>query len=127
MSNRMLACFFLIFLSVHFTAFAYSTVAALPKQAEELESHEWHKEPVYMDRAMGKLVFGSINLLLGWTELFTEPYEAAGVGDNIFWGIGKGIFNFAGDTAGGALTILTFPFTTLKIPLPEGGVETQEF
>ena len=70
----------------------------------------------------GKFYYGFKNLLLGWTELITEPDESIWNGENVLVGLVRGTWNAVGQTAGGALQVLTFPFTRFDIPLPEGGV-----
>ena len=83
----------------------------------------WTSEVGYSNRAMGKLGFGVKNLLLGWTELFTEPKEAIDGGGNFFAGLGTGLMNGVFQTLGGAVHIVTFPITNLDVPLPEGGTQ----
>ncbi len=81
----------------------------------------WAHETGYVNQAKGKLVYGVKNVLFGWTELFTQPYEDAQNGENIFMGIGKGVWNAVGQTVGGALHLVTFPIPAIDVPLPEGG------
>jgi len=74
------------------------------------------------------LFFGLKNVLLGWTEPFTEAYKAAGQskrGRVVQGAIGfcEGIGNGVIDTIGGAQHVLTFPLTRVDIPLPENGVQ----
>lgn len=82
----------------------------------------WKKETGWANQARGKLVFGSKNTLLGWTELITEPYQAARAGRNVAVGFGLGLWNGLVDTAGGTAQLVTFPITSWDVPLPEGGV-----
>ena len=82
----------------------------------------WAHERGWANQARGKFVFGAKNTLLGWTELFTEPYEAAKSGRNVAGGVGRGLWNGVMDTAGGAAHLVTFPVTKLDLPLPEGSV-----
>ena len=81
----------------------------------------WAQETGYVNQAKGKLVYGVKNVLLGWTELFTQPYEDAQNGENVLLGIGKGVWNAVGQTIGGALHLVTFPIPAIDVPLPEGG------
>lgn len=90
-------------------------------------SADWDKEPEYINRAFGKLAFGFWNFLLGWTKIAREPYEAAVLDDNVLIGAARGLAWGVLDTAGGFLNMITFPITALKIPLPEGGVDSREF
>ena len=72
----------------------------------------------YSDQAVGKFKFGLTNTLLGWTEIFTEPYASKSIE-----GVGKGLWNGIGDTVGGALHLVTFPFPMIDVPLPDGGTD----
>lgn len=83
----------------------------------------WTAEVGYGTRAVSKLGFGIKNLLLGWTELFTEPKEASAEGRNVLGGLGVGLKNALENTLGGVVHIVTFPVTGVDAPLPEGGVE----
>ena len=83
----------------------------------------WTDEVGWGDQAKGKAIYGGKNLLLGWTELFTQPYDNVQMGENFFVGIGKGIWNGVGQTVGGALHLVTFPITAIDVPLPEGGTQ----
>ena len=82
----------------------------------------WTKETGYGNRVGQKLVFGVKNLLLGWTEFFTEPYAACQNKTNFLKGLGMGLKNGIEDELGGVVHILTFPVTSVDAPLPEGGV-----
>ncbi len=82
----------------------------------------WTSEVGYADRVKGKFIFGAKNLLLGWTELFTEPREASQEGGNVLAGIGVGVKNAVEDTLGGAVHLVTFPIPAIDAPLPQGGV-----
>ena len=83
----------------------------------------WADEVGYANQAKGKLVYGVKNVLLGWTELFTQPHEAIQNGENVFVGLGKGVWNGVGQTVGGALHAITFPIPAIDVPLPEGGTQ----
>ena len=87
------------------------------------EASPWTAEAGWSAKAVGKLGFGVKNLLLGWTELFTEPKEASSESRSVLGGLGTGLVNAVADTLGGALHLVTFPITGLDVPLPEGGVE----
>lgn len=82
----------------------------------------WASEADYGAKAVGKLKYGVKNTLLGWTSLFTTPYEATQAGDNVLVGIVQGLWNGVGQTVGGAAHAVTFPIPAIDIPLPEGGV-----
>ena len=84
---------------------------------------EWTEQVGYMDRAKCKLAFGGKNALLGWTELYREPREAAREDTSVMKGIGRGVVNMLGDTVGGVLHVATFPVTALDVILPEGGTD----
>ena len=89
---------------------------------QDYTASPWTSETGWSSRAVGKLGFGAKNLLLGWTELFTEPKEALDEGGNFFAGLGHGVVNAVADTVGGAVHVITFPITGVDAPLPEGGV-----
>jgi len=76
-----------------------------------------------MQKCMGKAGDGLTNLALGWTEIFTEPYDAGKKGDNVLVGLGKGLWNAVGDTVGGAINLVTFFIPKATVPLPEGGID----
>jgi len=83
----------------------------------------WTSEAGYANRAKGKLIFGVKNLLLGWTDLYTETREAMEAGDNAFLGLGVGLKDTIENELGGAVHLVTFPITAIDAPLPEGGVQ----
>ena len=83
----------------------------------------WTSEVGYSNRAIGKLGFGIKNLLLGWTDLFTETKEATDAGGNFFKGLGVGLKDAVENELGGAVHLVTFPITCLDAPLPEGGTQ----
>ena len=82
----------------------------------------WVAESGWANQAKGKLVFGLKNLLLGWTELVTEPKEAVNSGGNFFMGLGKGLKNALWDELGGVVHTVTFFVPQIDAPLPQGGV-----
>jgi len=84
---------------------------------------EWSVQPTYSKQAAGKLKFGLTNVLLGWTALFREPIKAARSGENVFVGIGRGVWTAVGQTVGGAAHAVSFPVTAIDVPLPEGGTD----
>ncbi len=97
-------------------------VVAMPAMSFAGGASPWTTETRWLDRSDGKFYHGLKNLLWGWTELITEPDEAMWRGESILGSLGRGVWNAVGQTAGGALQVLTFPFTWFDIPLPEGGV-----
>ena len=90
---------------------------------KDFTASPWTHETTYSSRAIGKLGFGVKNLLLGWTDLFVEPMDASHAGENVLKGIGIGIKDTVENEIGGALHLITFPFTTIDVPLPEGGTQ----
>lgn len=76
-----------------------------------------------LEKCGSKLGTGLTNVLLGWSEIFTEPYEAAKNDENVLVGVGKGLWNAVGDTVGGALNTVTFFIHGYSVPLPEGGIQ----
>ena len=83
----------------------------------------WASEATYGTKACAKLKYGAKNALLGWTSLFTTPREAMQAGDNLFVGIGQGVWNAVGQTVGGVAHAVTFPIPAIDIPLPRGGTD----
>ena len=110
MSKRILI-FLLVFSLFVASAYAYQATPS-----------SWTKETDPSARGLAKFKFGLTNLFLGWTEIFTEPYEAWESHGNIFKGVAKGIIYGAADTVGGALHIATCPIP-MDVPLPEGGTD----
>lgn len=90
---------------------------------KDYTSSPWTKEVGWSNRAIGKLGFGLKNLLLGWTDLFTEPSEASNAGQNVLKGVGIGLKDAVENELGGAVHVLTFPITGIDAPLPEGGTQ----
>lgn len=82
----------------------------------------WTEQITYRDKLKGKLDFGFKNFLGGWTEIFTEPNDYHKEGKNVAEGTAKGIWNAVVFTVGGLLHIVTFPLTSLDVPLPDNGV-----
>lgn len=87
----------------------------------------WTSQVGYCRRAFGKLGFGIKNLLLGWTELFTESHEAVIAGDSVFYSLAKGVTYAVLDELGGVVHLATFPITALDVPLPDGGTHVLSF
>lgn len=83
----------------------------------------WTTKQQWVEKADGKLYYGAKNLLLGWTELFTEPFDAYREKRNIAGGVWEGLGNAIGQTVGGAAHVATFPITQIDVPLPEGGTQ----
>ena len=102
--------------------FILGLVIMAPTPSYAAAPSAWTREKRWIDRSDGKLYHGLKNLLFGWTELVTEPDESIGNGESILTGLVRGVWNAVGQTAGGALEVLTFPFTQFDVPLPEGGV-----
>ena len=90
---------------------------------KEYTASPWTQKSGWSNRAVGKLGFGVKNLLLGWTDLFIEPKEAADEGNNLLAGVGIGVKDAVENTLGGAVHILTFLCTEIDAPLPEGGTQ----
>lgn len=82
----------------------------------------WTEQETYMAKTGGKLEFGLMNLLLGWTDLYHEPYMAAVENRSVLLGLGKGIVDSIINMVGGAVHLVTFPIP-LDCPLPDNGVQ----
>ncbi len=90
---------------------------------KEYTSSPWTHETGWSNRAVGKLGFGLKNLLLGWTDLFVEPKEAADSGEGLLKGLGVGLKDALENELGGVVHLITFPITAIDAPLPEGGTQ----
>jgi hypothetical protein len=86
----------------------------------------WADGVTYGEKTGGKLKYGLTNTFLGWTSLFRTPMAASRAGENVFVGIGKGVWNAVGQTVGGAAHAVTFFIPQIDIPLPEGGTNVLE-
>lgn len=64
----------------------------------------WAESKNWAVSAPGKLTRGVINLGLGWTNMFVEPFQT----DSVMEGIGKGISDFLIRTFQGAGEIILF-------------------
>ena len=98
-------------------------VALLAGPVTASAASSWASGATYGEQATGKLKYGLTNLLLGWTELFREPKRASAAGENVFAGIGRGVWNAVGQTVGGVAHLVTFPIPAIDIPLPRGGTD----
>ena len=96
-------------------------MVALPATASA--ASPWADEVGWGNQAKGKFGYGAKNLLLGWTELFTQPYDDFQNGENVFVGLAKGVWNGVGQTVGGAAHLVTFLIPQIDVPLPEGGTQ----
>jgi len=83
---------------------------------------EWTQEATYEAKVEKKFRYGVENVLAGWTEVFTEPYERRHSTKDLITGLFVGIFNAVVDTVGGAVHLVTAPITQIDVPLPEDGV-----
>lgn len=90
---------------------------------KDYTASSWTEKTGWGERATAKLGFGLQNALLGWTEILLQPKKALDAGDNFFVGLGTGFKNGVADTLGGVIHTLTFPFTELDAPLPNGGTQ----
>ena len=99
------------------------SVALLSGPMAASAASSWASGATYNEKAVGKLKYGLTNTLLGWTELFREPKRASEAGENLFVGIGRGVWNAVGQTVGGVAHAVTFPIPAIDIPLPRGGTD----
>lgn len=84
----------------------------------EFPPSQWTKETTYVSKTIGKLGFGLVNVIGGWTGIVTEFHEQpeTNIGAACFRAIGRVVTN----TVGGALHAVTFP-APFDIRLPGGG------
>jgi hypothetical protein len=106
--------------------FVVLAVALLAAPMSASAASPWADGATWGEKATGKLKYGLTNTLLGWTSLFRTPSEEMQAGENFFVGVGHGLWNGVGQTVGGILHLVTFPLTTIDIPLPQGGTDILE-
>jgi hypothetical protein len=85
----------------------------------------WTEEDTYGEKTMGKLQFGLLNTLLGWTDIFWEPIRSSKKCescDSVWTGLGKGLTDAVVNEVGGAIHLITFPIPA-DLPLPDNGVQ----
>jgi len=87
----------------------------------------------YIEGATNKFDRGAINLLMGWTEILSEPLDHAREREgkmaktgHFFIGIGEGLINGVLNTVGGTANLVTSLIPAFEIPLPEGGIDVQK-
>ena len=92
----------------------------------EKAASPWVQETTYSGKVVGKFNYGFKNLLLGWTQIFYQPYKAQKDGTDQWKALGKGLFwDFPVDTVLGAAHAATF-LIPVDIPIPDGGVNLSE-
>ncbi len=84
----------------------------------EFPPSQWTKGDGYVEKTVGKLGFGLVNVLLGWTALGSEYFQQPE--DNVGAAFIRSIARTVTNTVGGALHVVTFP-APFDIPLPGGG------
>ncbi len=89
---------------------------ALPMN--EFPDSSWTKGDGYVEKTVGKLGFGLVNVAGGWTALASEYHEKpeTNIGAAFLRSIARTLTN----TVGGALHVVTFP-VPVDIRLPGGG------
>ncbi len=85
----------------------------------------WTEKTTYSEKTMGKLEFGLKNALLGWIDIFYEPYQYDKAGKNAWSGLGKGIVDAVINEVGGVIHVATF-LIPVDVPLPDNGVNLDE-
>ncbi len=89
------------------------------------QASSWTEGKTYSEKTFGKLSFGLKNALLGWVDVFYEPYKADKNDKSVLGGIGKGLFDLVANEIGGAVHFVTFPIP-VDLPLPDGGLDLSE-
>lgn len=97
-------------------------VAILLASSNAFAASPWMDKTTYKDKMLGKLDFGVKNFLGGWTEVFNRPIKYHKDGKSPAEGFFVGVYQAIAYTAGGALHLVTFPATTIDVPLPNNGV-----
>ena len=86
----------------------------------------------YYERISDKFDFGAVNVIIGWTEFFTEPVDHCKrkkgilpcVGSGMV-GTGHGLVNGSLDMVGGTINMATSFLPQFQFPLPQGGVDLE--
>ena len=104
-------------------AFLVFIILIMPKMSLALPMREfpaspWTKEGSYLSKTVGKLGFGLVNVIGGWTGIVSEFY--AEPEENIAVAGMRALARVVTNTVGGALHVVTFPVPK-DIPLPGGG------
>lgn len=102
-----LICLFLL------SVFCPGAQAAEKKAPYQQTSSPYFRKPggYWKSNDPGKTLVGGVRkLLLGWTEIITEPVHSVQEGGNPALGIAQGLRNAVVDTADGIHETLTFPF-----------------
>ncbi len=89
---------------------------ALPMS--EFPASPWTQEKSYLSKTVGKLGFGLVNVVGGWTGIVSEFHEEPE--ENIAVAGMRALARVVTNTVGGALHVVTFPVPK-DIPLPGGG------
>lgn len=105
-----------------FLAFLLIGMLLASGSAFATEPSPWTQETTHKEKMLGKLDFGMKNLMAGWTEIFAQPYHAIQHKCCVVKGLGRGLYYAVADEIGGVLHVITFPITSVDVPLPNGGV-----
>lgn len=103
------------FLFLSFLIFSQVSYAAPMSQ---FPPSEWTNRKGYLSKTTGKLGFGLLNVVGGWTAISTEYYQQPE--DNPAAAFIRSIARTVTNTVGGALHVATFP-VPVDIRLPGGG------
>jgi len=76
----------------------------------------------YAHRFNTKFQRGVVNGLLGWSKVFTVPYEKSTQDSNAWATFGRGIYEGVGNTVAGVFNTVFSPTPLNEIPYPGGGV-----
>lgn len=105
------------------TLLLLAAILAVP--AVGFAASPWTEKDTYGEKVSGKLQFGLVNTLFGWTDLFFEPIRSSQKCescDNVWKGLGKGVADAFVNEVGGAIHLVTFPLV-VDFPLPDNGVQ----
>ena len=76
----------------------------------------------YSDAVGERLEGGITNTLLGWTKVFSVPFDYSNEKKNPWAGVGKGVIDAIHCTVAGAFNLLTFPVAA-EMSGPDGCVD----
>lgn len=87
---------------------------------------------IYVEKWDKKFDRGAVNFVAGWTEIVRQPVrlmkseEKKNKALKFMAGIGQGIGFAVIDTLGGFVNVVSSPLPQFEIPLPHGGIKSED-
>ena len=79
-------------------------------------------EESYASRFNHKFQRGAVNTLLGWSKIFTVPYEKTAQDPNAWATLGRGLYEGVGCTVAGLYNFVFSPTPLQELKYPGNGV-----